>query len=492
MGVYFIKRLFLIIPAVLGVVLVSFIINASSGTDPLNRIFDFSQNKAKPDPAQILQQKKIIKHQTGLDLPIFYFSITSLAEPDTLERITENNEQKMLAALIKTSGNWPLVSAYYLQLKTLENTLLFSNTDSLSDSIVEFRNNIFLTVKNLLNETYSASIDRFLNDLGRFQSSALCDVDIKTQINAILTAHQSLQQNPCKWKNYIPTLSFHFPNQFHLWLFGDSRNEIQETYKQKGLLHGDLGISYRNKQPVWELLLPKMKWSFILALFSILIAYLISIPLGLIMAKKNNSKTDTFLSYSFYLLYAVPVFWMGLLLLMLFANPDVFPILPASGVMPPHGFPENSTIFEKLFITMPYLILPVICYTYSFAAFLSRITKVTVLETLPMDFIRTARAKGISENRIMYTHAFRNALLPLITVFVNIFPLAVGGSVIIETMFSIPGLGFEIYNAAMAKDFPVITAVFMLTAFFTMAGYLAGDMIYALADPRIKYKTIEK
>jgi peptide/nickel transport system permease protein len=110
-----------------------------------------------------------------------------------------------------------------------------------------------------------------------------------------------------------------------------------------------------------------------------------------------------------------------------------------------------------------------------------------MLEVLPMDFIRTARAKGLPENKVIYNHAFRNSLLPLITVFANVFPLAIGGSVIIETIFSIPGMGYEAYTAVSNQNYPMIVAIFMITGIFTLTGYLISDILYAWADPRIKF-----
>jgi peptide/nickel transport system permease protein len=138
-------------------------------------------------------------------------------------------------------------------------------------------------------------------------------------------------------------------------------------------------------------------------------------------------------------------------------------------------------------MTWPYLVLPLICYTYSSLAFLSRTMRVAMLEISSLDFMRTAQAKGLSANLIYYKHGLRNALLPIITVFANIFPLAVGGSVILEYLFGIPGMGPEILTAVQTKDYPMIVAVFTLSGFMTLVGYLVADILYAIADPRISY-----
>lgn len=179
---------------------------------------------------------------------------------------------------------------------------------------------------------------------------------------------------------------------------------------------------------------------------------------------------------------------MGTLLLMLFANPDVLSWLPASGVMPPGGFPKGIGFWDKLVGTVPYLILPLCCYTYASFAFTSRIIRSSIRDNMMQDHIRTAKAKGLPLPSIAFKHALCNALLPAITVFSEIFPMAVGGSVIIETIFSIPGMGFETVHAVLNRDYPMIVAVCTLSAFLTMTGFLVADILYAIADPRIKLK----
>jgi len=136
---------------------------------------------------------------------------------------------------------------------------------------------------------------------------------------------------------------------------------------------------------------------------------------------------------------------------------------------------------------MPYLILPIITYTYGSFAFLSRIMRIGMIEVVSQDYIRTARAKGLSEKKVILKHALRNSLLPILTVFASIFPVAIGGSVIIEVIFSIPGMGVEVYNSILNYDYPMIITVFTITGFLTMLGYLIVDILYAVVDPRISY-----
>jgi peptide/nickel transport system permease protein len=133
------------------------------------------------------------------------------------------------------------------------------------------------------------------------------------------------------------------------------------------------------------------------------------------------------------------------------------------------------------------MVLPLIAYTYSSFAFLSRIMRVGMIDVMGQDFVRTARAKGLNEKTVVIKHALRNSLLPIITVFANIFPVAIGGSVIIEVIFSLPGMGLETFNAILNYDYPMIVAIFTISGFLTVIGYLVADILYAVVDPRISY-----
>ena len=173
---------------------------------------------------------------------------------------------------------------------------------------------------------------------------------------------------------------------------------------------------------------------------------------------------------------------------MLFANPDVISIFPPSGIKPIEGYADGASIFSKFIDSFPYMILPLICYTYSSLAFISKLTATSIHEQLGLDYIKTARAKGLSEKKIIYKHALKNSALPLITVFSSVFPSIVGGSVIIESIFTIPGMGLETLKAIISQDYPIVIAVITLSSVLTIFSYLLADILYAWVDPRIRNK----
>ncbi|MBL0103577.1 MAG: ABC transporter permease [Bacteroidetes bacterium] len=234
-----------------------------------------------------------------------------------------------------------------------------------------------------------------------------------------------------------------------------------------------------------EILRSRIGWSLFFTLLSVVLAYLISIPLALKLASRPQAKYARPITLFLDIIYSLPSFWIATLLMFLFCNPDIMNLFPSSGIMPTGGYPEGTGFFERLGGTIPYLILPTITYTYSSFAFLTGSLRASIEEILKQDYIRTAYAKGLSEKTILYKHAFRNALLPVITIFSHVFPFAIGGSVILESLFTIPGMGLTIFQSITAQDYPVIITVFLLTGFITMSGFLFSDILYSIADPRI-------
>lgn len=493
---YLVARILYFIPVLIAIALLAFIISVNAPGDPVERLTEAAQSGSvlSVKSTNQIEQQKYWTTRLGLDLPLFYLSIHSMAYPDTLYKVYNKNEQEALSRMIDKYGDWNYISDYYLQIVLLEqlnytvkaDTAKYSEktindiADVINQSVVECN-----ALKSSFDETV---IETRLNKLEKNYSAYSCFAKNKTALEIVSAKYELIKENSAIWKNYIPVISFYRKNQFHRWLFGDGNWLTGEnSVFSRGILRGDFGTSYTTREPVGKIIASRILWSLFFSLFSVLLAYVISIPIGVRSAVHKNKAYDIVSSVLLYLLFSLPVFWFATLLLMTFSNPDVLWIFPASGVSPASGLPGDTGLFQKIGIVVPYLVLPLVCYTYSSFAFLSRSLRSSMLEVLPMDFIRTARAKGLPENRVVYNHAFRNSLLPLITVFANVFPLAIGGSVIIETIFSIPGMGYEAYLAVANQNYPMIVAIFFITGFFTLTGFLISDILYAWADPRIKF-----
>lgn len=249
----------------------------------------------------------------------------------------------------------------------------------------------------------------------------------------------------------------------------------------KGFIRFDFGKNCQLK-PVGKMIGDAIFWTILMSTLSILLTYLISIPIGVYSARNKGTKKDDILSTFLFMLYSLPNFWVATLLILLLGQTlGWFPIFGLGDVQ------EGATALQTFQIRAYHLILPLFCWTYPSLAFLSRQMRGGMLSTLNKDFIRTARAKGLEENTVIWKHGFRNSLLPIITIFANVFPRMVSGSIVIEVIFGIPGMGRLLLDSINGNDFPIIFAIVMLTAILTMVGYLVADILYAIVNPRIKY-----
>lgn len=286
-----------------------------------------------------------------------------------------------------------------------------------------------------------------------------------------------ISSNKQEITHYVPSIKWHgTSNQYHCWLFGGNHS--------KGLLRGDFGVSYKTNQPVLLIIKERVGWSLFFSITSIFLAYVISIPLGIKLVAQQHSLFYRFTHRFLFFIYCLPPFFVGIVLLMLFANSDALNWLPASGIKPIEGY-QSETLLHKITATVPYTILPLICYTYASLAFITKLTESSIKEQLHFDYIRTAKAKGLSNKNILVNHALKNGLLPLITVFTSVFPSIIGGSVIIENLFSIPGMGNETVKSIIANDYPVVIAIITISSVITLTAYLLADMLYAFVDKRI-------
>lgn len=502
---YIVRRVLVFIPTLFAISLFAFVISINAPGDPVENLYEGAKsgNGAASISESMIQGKEQLRHELGLDLPVFYFTFTSLAEPDTLYKIRDKGEREALSRLVDRYGNWKEIASWYTTLNRLRKATGISiQPDSLflasytKDSVLYVSDQCSQKIASLFRTDDPDEIKSKLNYLkGETQRFSKYGTNnflapLSKPIDDCIASFGEIETHASAWKTYVPSFHFYGYNQYHRWLFGDGNWITGSGSKYcDGILRGDFGTSYSTRKKVTETISRALPWSMLFTVVSILFAYLISIPLGVQAAAKRGSLFDRSSSVVLFMLYSLPGFFMGTLLIMTFANPDVVSILPANGVKPATGYPLDATLWDKFLITWPYMILPLICYTYSSLAFLSRTMRVAMLEITSQDYIRTAKAKGLSYYLVIYKHGLRNALLPIITVFANIFPLAVGGSVILEFLFGIPGMGPEILTAVETKDYPMIVAVFTLSGFMTLIGYLVADILYAFADPRISFSS---
>ena len=482
---YIAKRILLFIPTFFIISILAFLISGNSPIDPVDRLIA-NNASANARSYNADKEKAYLRELLGLNLPTFYFTLNTLADCDTLHRVSDRYERTTLERLVRKYGNWPLISNYYRALK---------KTKKATDSLARLKevNPKFQEAQNILSIILKTSKKKVIqHHFNSLKSLELTNDQLLQDIKKSESAYRKMLTNTSVWKIYIPSFKWHgLGNRYHEWLFGKQVLGVSQP-GQRGFIRGDFGISVFTGREISINIFRKFRISLEMVVISVLLAYLISIPIGAFAAARHNSFFDRFSGLILFIMYSLPSFLAAILFLNLFANPDYYEWFNSGGYKSPeiplNTYYNNWNYWERLEHSWPYMILPIATFTYAQLAFISRIMRTGMLEVMPSDFIRTARAKGLSEQKVIFKHAFKNALLPIITVFSNVFPMAVGGSVVIESIFDYEGMGNAIYSAVLNNDYPVVISFFCLAGLLTMLAFLLSDILYKLVDPRISLK----
>jgi peptide/nickel transport system permease protein len=250
----------------------------------------------------------------------------------------------------------------------------------------------------------------------------------------------------------------------------------------KRVIRFDFGISFMDSRPVIKKIAERVPITLGINLASIILILLIGIPIGVSSAVKEGSSFDRFMTVFVFVGFAMPTFWLALILMDLIGVR--WGLLPVSGIKSLEF--DKFGFLEKIIDISKHLVLPVFVSAFGGLAGISRYMRSNMLSILKQNYIRTARAKGLREKDVIYKHALKNALLPVVTILGLSVPGLIGGSVIFESIFGIPGMGRLFYEAVMARDYPVIMGVLVIGAVLTLSGNLLADISYAAVDPRIK------
>jgi peptide/nickel transport system permease protein len=244
----------------------------------------------------------------------------------------------------------------------------------------------------------------------------------------------------------------------------------------------DFGRSFSDERPVTDKIRERIPVTLAINILSLFLVFLIAVPLGIKSALRQGSLFDNSLTIILFLLFAAPTFWLALLIMQLLCIQLRW--FPISGIVSLDF--DYFNFWQKLWDLGRHLFLPVAVSTLGSLAGISRYMRSSMLEVLKQPYIYAARAKGVPEQKVIYKHALRNALLPIVTILGFAIPGLLGGSVIFESIFALPGIGRLFYEAVMMRDYPLIMAEVVLGALLTMIGNLIADISYALVDPRIK------
>lgn len=447
---YALRRLLFLPLSLFLLSLVCFALRQLTPGDPVSNVLpDADNRKADSDPRAYDLVYRRAAASLGRDKPSFYFSIKNGALPDTLHRVARPKHRAMLRALTLESGNWPAVQSYYLK---LQEVAYGPSTESNTEVVT--------TALRLLLQDDAKAISRTISTLAN-QPGA----------QNLVAAHQALQQNHQASRLLLPAVQWHgMDNQYHHWL-GKMRR-------------GDFGISYVDRRPVARKIGKALKWTVLLNGIAILVVYLVSIPLGLYTASRAGSRVDQWTTVLLFLLFGLPSFWVATLLANFFTTPafgmDFFPSMTFGEI------PEGASLWTYLKIRTSHLFLPVLCLAYPSWAYVTRLLRQAAIKEMGQAYVKTARMKGVTTRRILWRHVFRNASFPIITLLGSLLPALLAGSVLIERIFNLPGIGQLLFNSASTRDWPVVITLILLNGLLTAIGLLLADLAYAFVDPRVK------
>lgn len=464
---YLIYRLLIAIPVLFVVSVLAFFLAYSAPGDIVEDLIATEHEMASVTNRYVQWQKEYgqVARRLGRDKPVFYFAVVPSAMPDTIHKIVFKSEKETAMSLARRTGNWHAVDLYLGRLRNIVSKYDNAKFDTIS-AVRSICNDVrFLLVTNdTERSTYLwQSIDERLPlELNPMNS------DLR---NAEEAFYKMATMEPGV-KSFIPKLVWYgFDNQYHKWI--------------GGVLTGDFGVSIIDGRPVAHKIREAVGWTLRINLAAIFLAFAIAIPLGLVTARLAGSKFDRYVNYALFTFFAVPSFWLATLLIVFFTTPEYagwLDIFPTGGI----GNYHYTTGFRRIGILIGSLFLPVISLLLGSLAYLTRQMRGSAISESRKDYVRMARAKGLTWQEVYRRHILRNAMFPIITLIGAAIPASVSGSVIIEVLFSIPGMGRLLYDSVLSQDWMVVFAMVLIAAVLTIVGYLLSDLLYRFADPRLR------
>ena len=498
MWTYIIKRVLLMIPTLFAIALIIFmVLNLAPGRPGQTQVGSDGMQSA--DSAESRESYRIFKEQFNFDKPILFNSRFALEPQDIkaqLDRVLTYSapscpedgnptpgcvdaDQKPNSAdvieAVETVEDW----GDYIVPELLA---VAKESDDRRMKVLAL-NNMTQNAQLSLRSQYgkkSTPEDRAYNDAAQQTNQKLRS----WRLPADATSEQIEEVITTKWEPWLAENDERFTysgsEKFAIF-FSDTRFAKYIT----NVVKFDFGVSHVDKKPVVETIASKLKYSITLSVLSILIAYFISVPLGVWSAYRQGTRADQGVTLALFMLYSLPNFFVAVVLLELLTYGAPLQIFPTNGFIGAN--PEDMTALEQLVSIAWHLVLPVFCLTFRSLASLSRYARTGVLDVIRADYIRTARAKGLSEPVVIIKHAVRNGMIPILTLLGTLLPVLIGGSVIIEVIFNIPGMGLYLFESILARDYNAIMAVLLISAVLTLIGLLISDLSYAVVDPRISF-----
>lgn len=484
MRAYVLRRLLLMIPTFLGITLILFaVLNLAPGRPGAQQSADLAKN-ARSEQSQ--ESFRIFREQFSLDKPVFLNTRLSLRTPDVAKdvRLAAGSAPGTSAEKIAAEERLEDLGQYAVpHLVTILREADQSGDISVRDAAVYF---LRQSAPRSLEDPFSRNpTQEILAQNRRIEAE---NAELRRLRYALDAPEPEKRRVIDGWNRWYEAHASRFRHGFRSKvriLFTDTRF----ARYMRNLLRLDFGVSLVSREPVMTTLLSKLKYSLTLSVGSLLLAYAIAIPLGVFSAVRKGSLADRAVTIVLFMLYSLPSFFVATLLLYFLSEGSDWPWLR---IFPTGGFQGRDTFdltsLGRLADLARHLTLPLFCLTYGSLAALSRYMRSGLLDVIRADFVRTARAKGLPESAVIGKHALRNGLLPILTLLAGLLPAVLGGSVIIEYIFGIQGMGLWVVDAIYQRDYNVILAVELLSTILVLFGILLTDLSYALVDPRIRYE----
>ncbi|MCC7136904.1 MAG: ABC transporter permease [Planctomycetes bacterium] len=478
MFTYVVKRVLLMVPTLFGISLVLWLVMLAAPGRPGGDGAGFGETETKGDPTKDIakgESEFLFRRQFALDRPVFWNGWTSLTVADVRAALDDARapiqsvgaKRKRLATeRLEDWGTYAVPSLVALLLET----------EGADQDAVQY------WLRRCAHQRTIPTQDPALMERNRRFASENAELATVAWKDGASPADRAA--GVARWQAW-------FEGRKGRWEWsGLDRFRIGLTDTQFGtywgnLLRLDLGTSHQYKRPVVDLILERLQVSMVLSILSILIIYVLAIPIGIGAAVGAGSPADRGTSLVLFLLYSLPSFFVGTVLLAAFTRGQHAPF-PTSGFSDSESFGWNT--WDRLKDILWHITLPLVTMTYSGLAGLSRFARSGMLDVLRADYVRTARAKGLGEGAVIFRHAARNGMMPIVTLLAGFLPALVGGSVVVEYIFNLKGMGLLTIEAINNRDYNIVVGETLIVAALTQLGILLSDVLYAVMDPRISYK----
>lgn len=467
MSLYLLKRLLLILPTwwVISAVVfgLSRCVSGDLVADKLKYSSETTSNEGISEDTYTETAQGL-----GLDRPVFYAAIAPAAFPDTLHKIIHRDERDALEKLLWRYGNWAAIQDFHgaitVFLKKME-----QNSAANAPLTLDTEGSFFLKndLKQLLIQHNAEQIETYLKNVTDVTDTTA----YKTAAQNLVAKFNFLKNNPTTARLYVPSLRWYgFDNQYNTWL--------------KNVLTGNFGLS-KDDQTVFQKLKYPLSITLVLGLSTLILAFGIGMPLGVFAATNRHKRRGKWLVKTLFAVYSLPTFWLATLAAMFlttrFYGVKIFPEVGMGNT------PVNATILESLWASLPHFILPILCMAIHPIAVIARQMQAAVQETLKKDFILTAKAKGLPQKRVIWRHAVRNSLTPMVTLLAAMIPSLVTGAFAVELIFNLNGMGKTTVEAMLGNDWSVVFAVLMGVSAVVLLSNCLSDALYRWLNPRVDF-----